>query len=87
MTDPEVGFVSMAGPRASGEAPVIGVGILGYAFMGKAHTNAYKTLPYMMYPPAAIPRSSPSPGATSRPSKGQRDGTVTSTTIPTGTRC
>ncbi len=56
MSDPEVGFVSMAGPRASGEAPVIGVGMLGYAFMGKAHTNAYKTLPYMMYPPAAIPR-------------------------------
>jgi predicted dehydrogenase len=56
MSDPEVGFVSMAGPRASGEAPTIGVGMLGYAFMGKAHTNAYKTLPYMMYPPVAIPR-------------------------------
>lgn len=56
MSDPEVGFVTMAGARATGEAPVIGVGMLGYAFMGKAHTNAYKTLPYMMYPPAAIPR-------------------------------
>src|SRR5512140_1589709 len=55
MSDPEVGFVSMAGPRAEGEAPVIGVGMLGYAFMGKAHTNAYKTLPYMMYPPPAVP--------------------------------
>ena len=30
--------------------------MLGYAFMGKAHSNALKTLPYMMYPPVAIPR-------------------------------
>src|SRR6059058_4140418 len=52
----QVGFVTMAGPKATGKAPTIGVGMLGYAFMGKAHTNAYKTLPYMMYPPAAIPR-------------------------------
>jgi predicted dehydrogenase len=29
--------------------------MLGYAFMGKAHTNAFKTIPYMMYPPPAIP--------------------------------
>jgi predicted dehydrogenase len=56
MSDPEVGFVSMAGERATGQAPVIGVGMLGYAFMGKAHTNAFKTIPYMMYPPVAIPR-------------------------------
>lgn len=52
----EVGFVTMAGPRATGSAPVIGVGMLGYAFMGKAHSNALKKLPYMMYPPVAIPR-------------------------------
>src|SRR5260221_8057954 len=50
------GFVSMAGPRASVDVPTIGVGLLGYAFMGKAHTNAYKVLPYMMYPPVAFPR-------------------------------
>src|SRR5215211_3946434 len=49
-------FTSMAGRKAEGEAPEIGVGILGYAFMGKAHTNALKKLPYMMYPPVAIPR-------------------------------
>jgi predicted dehydrogenase len=30
--------------------------MLGYAFMGKAHANAYKKIPYMMYPPPAIPR-------------------------------
>ena len=49
------GFTSMAGAKAEGEAPEIGVGMLGYAFMGKAHTNAYKKLPYMMYPPVAVP--------------------------------
>lgn len=50
------GFTSMAGARAEGDAPEIGVGMLGYAFMGKAHTNGLKKLPYMMYPPAAVPR-------------------------------
>lgn len=52
----QTGFTSMAGPRATEEAPTIGVGMLGYAFMGKAHTNALKKIPYMMYPPAAIPK-------------------------------
>ncbi len=52
----EVGFISMAGAKSAGEAPVIGIGMLGYAFMGKAHSNGYKKLPYMMYPPVAIPR-------------------------------
>ena len=33
----------------------IGVGMLGYAFMGKAHTNAFKKLPYFYYPPPAEP--------------------------------
>ena len=56
MSDKQVGFVNMAGPKATGDAPTIGVGMLGYAFMGKAHTNALKKLPYMMYPPVAIPR-------------------------------
>jgi predicted dehydrogenase len=41
---------------AGGNQPQsIGVGMLGYAFMGKAHTNAFKKLPYMMYPPPMIP--------------------------------
>ncbi len=52
----EVGFTSMAGAKATGEAPVIGIGLLGYAFMGKAHTNAFKKIPYIMYPPVAVPR-------------------------------
>jgi predicted dehydrogenase len=49
------GFTEMAGAKAAKEAPHVGVGMLGYAFMGKAHSNAYKKIPYMMYPPAAIP--------------------------------
>jgi predicted dehydrogenase len=51
-----VGFGTMAGPKSTGEAPDIGVGMLGYSFMGKAHTHAMKVLPYMIYPPPAIPR-------------------------------
>ncbi len=50
------GFTTMAGPKAEGPVPEIGVGMLGYAFMGKAHSNAYKTIPYMIYPPPANPR-------------------------------
>ena len=49
------GFTAMAGARAEGEAPEIGFGMLGYAFMGKAHSNAMRKIPYMMYPPPAIP--------------------------------
>ncbi len=49
------GFTTMAGAKAEGEAPQIGVGMLGYAFMGKAHSNAYKKIPYMMSPPPAVP--------------------------------
>jgi predicted dehydrogenase len=45
----------MAGAKAEQDAPKVGVGMLGYAFMGKAHTNAMKTIPHMMYPPPAIP--------------------------------
>lgn len=52
----ETGFTTMARARAEGDAPTIGVGMLGYGFMGKAHTNAYKTIPYMVYPPPAVPQ-------------------------------
>ena len=52
----DVGFVTMAGPKATGTAPELGVGMLGYAFMGKAHSNALKKIPYMMYPPVATPK-------------------------------
>ena len=38
------------------DAAEIGIGMLGYAFMGKAHANAYRTLPYMAWPPPLRPR-------------------------------
>ena len=50
------GFTAMAAGQTAGEAPEVGVGMLGYAFMGKAHSNAMKKIPYMMYPPVAIPK-------------------------------
>jgi predicted dehydrogenase len=34
----------------------IGVGMLGYAFMGKAHSNAFKKIAYMTWPPTLEPR-------------------------------
>jgi len=37
-------------------AEQIGVGMLGYAFMGKAHVNGYKTLAYMTWPSPLEPR-------------------------------
>jgi predicted dehydrogenase len=40
----------------SGEIRPIGVGMLGYAFMGKAHANGYKKLSYMAWPPPLMPR-------------------------------
>ena len=34
----------------------IGVGMLGYAFMGKAHSNAFRKIDYMTWPPPLKPR-------------------------------
>ena len=34
----------------------IGVGMLGYAFMGKAHSNAFRKIAYMTWPPPLEPR-------------------------------
>jgi predicted dehydrogenase len=39
-----------------GERQEIGVGMLGYAFMGKAHSNAFKKIAYMTWPPPLQPR-------------------------------
>jgi len=53
----KVGSASTAETGASAEnIPEIGVGILGYAFMGRSHSNAYKKMPYIFWPPPAIPR-------------------------------
>ncbi|MEM3501580.1 MAG: Gfo/Idh/MocA family oxidoreductase [Candidatus Bathyarchaeia archaeon] len=42
--------------RRMDKIPTVGVGMLGYAFMGKAHSNAYKKIPYIFWPPPAIPK-------------------------------
>src|SRR3712207_1316053 len=51
----EVGFTERREARATGDSRRIGVGMLGYAFMGKAHSNAYRTLAYMTWPPPLLP--------------------------------
>src|SRR5437762_9728291 len=50
---PRVGAVQRSVDAA--DAPQIGVGLIGYAFMGKAHSHALKTLAYMLNPPPAMP--------------------------------
>jgi predicted dehydrogenase len=52
----EVGFVTMGKAAGAEEVKPIGIGMLGYAFMGKAHSNAYKTLAYMTWPPPLMPQ-------------------------------
>jgi predicted dehydrogenase len=52
----EVGFMTMGRAGGADEVRPIGVGLLGYAFMGKAHSNAYKTLAYMTWPPPLLPQ-------------------------------
>jgi predicted dehydrogenase len=39
-----------------GDPPAIGIGMLGYAFMGKAHSNAFRKLAYITWPPPLSPR-------------------------------
>ena len=46
----------MGQAEAAEEIPSIGIGMLGYAFMGKAHSNALKKIAYMTWPPPYIPR-------------------------------
>ncbi len=52
----KVGFVTMGQSSGGDDIPTIGVGMLGYGFMGKAHSNAYKTLAYMTWPPPLMPQ-------------------------------
>ena len=52
----DVGFVTMGSAASAGDIPEIGVGMLGYAFMGKAHSNAYRKIAYMTWPPPLMPR-------------------------------
>jgi len=52
----ETGFMTMGRAGDGGEIRPIGIGMLGYAFMGKAHSNGYKKLSYMAWPPPLMPR-------------------------------
>ncbi len=52
----KVGFVTMGESAGGDDIPTVGVGMLGYGFMGKAHSNAYKTLAYMTWPPPLMPQ-------------------------------
>jgi predicted dehydrogenase len=52
----QVGFVTMGAAEQAGEIRDLGVGVLGYAFMGKAHSNAFHKLAYMTWPPPLRPR-------------------------------
>ena len=53
----KVGFVAMTSEKKAVESiPEIGVGMIGHAFMGKAHSNGWKQMPYIFWPPAAIPK-------------------------------
>lgn len=36
-------------------APEVGIGMIGYGFMGRAHANAYRKIPYTFWPPAVRP--------------------------------
>ena len=40
---------------SAGQPPEIGVGLLGYAFMGRAHADAYRALRHLPAPPALCP--------------------------------
>jgi predicted dehydrogenase len=50
-----IGFTGGEGSGAAADVKGIGVGMLGYAFMGMAHSNAYRTIPYMTWPPPLLP--------------------------------
>jgi len=52
----DVGFVTMGNTAEVQEVPTVGVGMLGYAFMGKAHANGFKQMPYIIWPPPAMPK-------------------------------
>lgn len=57
MTAKPVGFITQGETKkAQKDIPELGIGMLGYSFMGKAHSNAYKKLSYIFWPPPAIPK-------------------------------
>jgi predicted dehydrogenase len=49
------GFTTIDYTEKSGER-TIGIGVIGYGFMGKVHSNAWLKIPYSFAAPAALPR-------------------------------
>lgn len=47
------GFIELGNRRL--DVPSSGIGVLGYGFMGKIHSNAYVKIPYTYQSPAAFP--------------------------------
>ena len=58
--------------------------MLGYAFMGKAHSNAFKKIPYMTWPPPLEPRLVGIAGRNAEAVGEAAGATATSTRRPTG---
>ena len=56
MSDGQGGIGAKPTVEAVGEIDEIGIGMLGYAFMGKAHSNAFRKIAYMTWPPPLMPR-------------------------------
>jgi predicted dehydrogenase len=56
MSEQQTGIGAKPAVEAPGELREIGVGMLGYAFMGKAHSNAFRKIAYMTWPPPLVPR-------------------------------
>jgi predicted dehydrogenase len=47
--------MSASQPARPDERTAVGIGMLGYGFMGKAHSNAFKTYPYIFWPDGCRP--------------------------------
>ncbi len=47
---------SLNSKKGTIDIPDIGIGMLGYGLMGKAHSNGYLQMPYIFWPPPAMPR-------------------------------
>ena len=56
MSDKQTGIGAKPQAAAVGAIDEIGIGMLGYAFMGKAHSNAFRKIAYMTWPPPLMPR-------------------------------
>ncbi len=68
----QVGFVTMGASAGGKKVKEIGVGMLGYAFMGKAHSNAYRKIQYMTWPPPLMPRQQLARGTYDRRRRGRQ---------------